>query len=64
MAKGLEEKRKEAFRQGTKAFASAVIRLFCSLPKQRPEVQIMGKQLLRSGASVAAPCPKKRPAAF
>ncbi len=46
--------RKEAFRQRTKRFASRIIRLYCNLPKQRPEVQVLGKQLLRSGTSVAA----------
>jgi four helix bundle protein len=48
------EKRKEQFRQRTKAFASAIIKLYCSLPIGRAEVQILGKQLLRSGTSVAA----------
>jgi len=38
----------------TKAFASAVIRQYRMLPKTRSEVQILGKQLLRSGTSVAA----------
>lgn len=46
--------RKEAFRQRTKRFASRIIRLYCDLPKQRSEVYILGKQLLRSGTSVAA----------
>jgi four helix bundle protein len=46
--------RKEAFRQRTKRFASRIVRLYCSLPKQRVEVQVLGKQLLRSGTSVAA----------
>ena len=35
-------------------YALAVIRLFCELPKVRIEVQTLGKQLLRSGTSVAA----------
>jgi len=48
------EKRKEQFRQRTKAFASATIKLYCSLPTRRPELQILDKQLLRSGTSVAA----------
>ena len=48
------ESRKAEFRQRTKAFASAVIKLYCSLPKGRAEVQVLGKQLLRSGTSVAA----------
>lgn len=46
--------RKEALRARTKTFASAVIRLYCALPKGQPEAQVLGKQLLRSGTSVAA----------
>lgn len=42
------------FRGRTKKFASAVIRLFIGLPKAREEVRVLGKQLLRSGTSVAA----------
>lgn len=41
------------FRDRTKRFASGVIRLFVQLPKQREEVRVLGKQLLRSGTSVA-----------
>jgi four helix bundle protein len=37
----------------TKQFALRVIRLFCALPK-RTEVDVLGKQLLRSGTSVGA----------
>jgi len=44
----------EEFRNRTKAFAAAVIRLFVKLPRQREEVRVLGKQLLRSGTSVAA----------
>jgi four helix bundle protein len=44
----------EEFRGRTKAFAAAVIRLFAKLPKAREEIRILGKQLLRSGTSVAA----------
>jgi four helix bundle protein len=44
----------EEFRNRTKQFASAIIRLFVKLPKQREEVKVLGKQLLRSGTSVAA----------
>ena len=44
----------EEFRQRTKRFASAVIRLYAQLPKARKEVQVLGHQLLRSGTSVAA----------
>ena len=42
------------FRERTKAFASATIRLFVKLPKGREEVRILGKQMLRAGTSVAA----------
>ena len=42
------------FRNRNKAFAAAVIRLFVRLPKAREEVWVLGKQLLRSGTSVAA----------
>jgi four helix bundle protein len=44
----------EEFRNRTKAFAANVIRLFVKLPKSRDEVRVLGKQLLRSGTSVAA----------
>jgi four helix bundle protein len=42
------------FRDRTKQFAAATIRLFIKLPKNREEVRMLGKQLLRSGTSVAA----------
>ena len=42
------------FRDRTKKFAAATIRLFVKLPKGREEVRVLGKQLLRSGTSVAA----------
>lgn len=44
----------EEFRGRTKRFASNVIRLYVRLPKAREEVRTLGKQLLRSGTSVAA----------
>jgi four helix bundle protein len=44
----------EEFRNRTKAFAAGVIRLFVKLPKAREEVRVLGRQLLRSGTSVAA----------
>ena len=44
----------EELRGRTKQYASAVIRLYVELPKARDEVRILGKQLLRSGTSVAA----------
>lgn len=43
----------EALRNRTKDYALRIIRLFQSLPKTG-ECQIIGKQLLRSGTSVAA----------
>ena len=42
------------FRERTKAFAAGIIRLYVKLPKSRDEVRVLGKQLLRSGTSVAA----------
>ncbi len=44
----------EELRQRCKAYASQIIQLYTSLPKDREEVRILGKQLLRSGTSVAA----------
>jgi len=38
----------------TKQYASAIIRCYVKLPKEREEVRVLGKQLLRSGTSVAA----------
>ncbi len=43
----------EELRERTKRFAMRIVRLFRSLPRT-PDAQIMGKQLLRSGTSVAA----------
>ncbi|HEV2699397.1 MAG TPA: four helix bundle protein [Terriglobales bacterium] len=45
--------RPEELRERTKKFALRVIRLFRSLP-YRTDTQVLGKQLLRSGTSVAA----------
>ena len=44
----------DEFRNRTKRYASRVIRLYVKLPKAREEVRVLGKQLLRSGTSVAA----------
>jgi len=46
--------RKQDLRARTKLFAAMTIRLYCILPNQRTEVQVIGKQLLRSGTSIAA----------
>jgi len=44
----------EELRQRTKRYASATIQLYVALPRRRPEVAVLGHQLLRSGTSVAA----------
>ena len=44
----------EELRARTKQYASAIIRCYVKLPKEREEVRVLGKQLLRSGTSVAA----------
>jgi four helix bundle protein len=44
----------EELRERTRRYASAVIRCYVKLPKEREEVRVLGKQLLRSGTSVAA----------
>jgi four helix bundle protein len=44
----------EDLRTRTKAFASSVIRIFVALPRQRDEVNVLAKQMIRSGTSVAA----------
>jgi len=44
----------EELRLRTKRYASATIRFYMKLPHGQDEVRILGKQLLRSGTSVAA----------
>ncbi|MCX8090921.1 MAG: four helix bundle protein [Verrucomicrobiae bacterium] len=44
----------DEFRARTKHFAAGVIRLYAKLPTGREEVRVLGRQLLRSGTSVAA----------
>lgn len=46
--------RKELLRARTKKFASEIIRFYCELPKGCMEYQVLAKQALRSGTSVAA----------
>jgi four helix bundle protein len=43
----------QVLRDRTKSFALRVIKMYCSLPKST-EAQVLGKQVLRSGTSVAA----------
>lgn len=44
----------EELRGRTKRYASAIIGFYVELPKGREEVRVLGKQLLRSGTSVAS----------
>lgn len=44
----------EELRHRCKGYASAVVRFYVSLPKQRKEVEVIGNQLLRAGTSVAS----------
>jgi four helix bundle protein len=44
----------QEFRDRTKSFAAQVIRLFVKLPRSREEVQVLARQMIRSGTSVAA----------
>ena len=46
--------RKDDFRVRTKEYALGVIRAYARLPKDREEVRVTGRQMLRSGTSVAA----------
>ena len=41
-------------RRRTKEFAGAIIRFYIGLDKRREELRVLGKQLIRSGTSVAA----------
>ncbi len=43
----------QELRDRTKDFALRIIKMYCSLPKST-EAQVLGKQALRSGTSVAA----------
>src|SRR5216110_926105 len=45
---------RDELRNRTKQYASSIIRLYVTLPRDRSEAQVLGKQLLRSGTSVAA----------
>jgi four helix bundle protein len=48
------EERKQEFRARTKAFAGSVIRFYMGLDKQKEELRVIGRQMIRSGTSVAA----------
>ena len=45
---------KNEMRSRTKAFAGRIIQVYLALDKRREELRVLGKQLLRSGTSVAA----------
>lgn len=49
-----EEERKAAMRQRTKRFAGNIIRLFVSLDRRLEELNVVGRQMIRSGTSVGA----------
>jgi len=51
--KEMSDKERPELRTRTKSFALRIIRLYVSLPKST-QAQILGKQVLRSGASVGA----------
>jgi four helix bundle protein len=44
----------DEFRARTKKFAALIIRFYVQLPKDRDEVQVCARQMLRSGTFVAA----------
>lgn len=44
----------QEFRDRTKRFGAMAIRLYVKLPKNREEVVVCGKQMLRAGTSVAS----------
>ena len=48
------EERKRELRGRTKEFASSIVRFFIELDKRREELRVLGKQVIRSGTSVAA----------
>ncbi len=44
----------DEFRDRAKRYAAQIIRLYVRLPRDREEIRVLGRQLLRSGTSVAA----------
>jgi len=44
----------DELKERTKKYASAIVRFYSGLPRNRREIEVMGHQLLRSGTSVAA----------
>jgi four helix bundle protein len=50
----MTEDRKKVLRDRTKKFAASVIRFYMGLDQRREELRVIGRQVLRSGTSVAA----------
>ena len=48
------DEKKRALRDRTKAFASMAVRGFQGLDRNREDVRILGRQMIRAGTSVAA----------
>jgi four helix bundle protein len=48
------DRRKLELKQRTKRFAGRIIRPYVALPLRRAELAVLGRQMLRSGTSVAA----------
>lgn len=48
------EQRKAEMRKRTKEFAGKLVRFYIGLDKRREELRVLGRQMLRSGTSVAA----------
>jgi hypothetical protein len=45
---------KNDLRDRTRRYTPSFVRLYCGLPRKREEVDILGRQFIRSGTSVAA----------
>jgi len=52
--------RKEELKHRTRQFAGRVVGLYIALPLRRAEVAVLGKQMLRSGTSVARRAQRRR----
>jgi len=46
--------KKQELKNGTRLFAGRIVRLYSALPLNPVEVSVIGRQMLRSGTSVAA----------
>ena len=50
----METDRKQELRKRTKDYALSIVRFYSALPVKQTTIEVLGKQLLRSGTSVAA----------